>query len=428
MTHIDYSKIQINLSKVIINIIISSYFYGLGIMLLINHNRAFFDKQSYHDFLYPAIFFVLSCVILVFMYNIYKRTKLIPLFIFAFLVLLFFFIRDKYSLFLLTVSVVFIYAAYSILLLVNYSIKHNDFIKQYKHMINFDKYMANFYAIIAVLLLYYLFLVVYESTQLYQNFKPIKRDSVYILHLFTPLLLFFFVMIISSVFLFNIRYVLMLCPLSVYKEVPLSDINFIFNSSMIDKEYRKRWFKSNISIYLKDVSLNEECTMIVFENININDDKKVENNTSFQGQAFTYEDTLYSLDNAVQKIENLMTQLVYRGTNLTSILFNMKTYLEKINILHKDKNRYDKYIYRINNRYIPYIEYLVETYLQNMELKDEKVGKLQEKIELSLKNIMKVFQSMYESNVENMKFKIENEIDAMELLIRQKGFVNDEKK
>ena len=71
------------------------------------------------------------------------------------------------------------------------------------------------------------------------------------------------------------------------------------------------------------------------------------------------------------------------------------------------------------------MEYLVDTYLQNILLRDEKINKLQEKIVESLNNILEVFKSMYESNMEYIAFNIENEIDAMELLIRQKGLIKE---
>lgn len=421
MTQMDYAKIDIDFSKVIINILISAYFYGLGTVLLLNHHRKFFHIHSFHDFLWPFIFFVLLCVMLVFMYNIYKRTTLTPLFIFVFLVLLFFFIQDRDILFLVSVFVVFIYAVYSLGLIVSYSRKHKYFIKKYHHMINFNKYMANFSAIFFVLLSFYIFLIVYVYYDV--TLKPVKKESVYLLKLFVPMLVLFFVMAVSDGLLFGVRYVIKLCQLSSNKEVPLSEINFIFNSNLLDND-AKRWFDKNIGIYVKDVYLDERRKMIVFENSNEIESQNNEKVPATQ----VYTTPNYTLDAAVLKIESLLTQLVYKGTNLTNILFNMKTYLEKINILNKDKNKYNKYIYRINNRYIPYIEYLVETYLQNIELRDEKVSQLQEKIELSLTNILKVFQSMYESNVEDMKFKIENEIDAMELLIKQKGFIDDEKK
>ena len=55
----------------------------------------------------------------------------------------------------------------------------------------------------------------------------------------------------------------------------------------------------------------------------------------------------------------------------------------------------------------------------------KKINQIQEKIVESLNNILEVFKSMYESNMEYIAFNIENEIDTMELLIRQKGLIKE---
>lgn len=55
MAEIDYSKIEIKLSKIIINVIISVYFYGLSILLIINYRRTLFDLHSFHDTLYEPV-------------------------------------------------------------------------------------------------------------------------------------------------------------------------------------------------------------------------------------------------------------------------------------------------------------------------------------------------------------------------------------
>lgn len=59
MVEIDYSKIEINLPKVIINIILSVYFYVSGVVLIIHFNRTFFNQHTFHDTLYPVILLIL---------------------------------------------------------------------------------------------------------------------------------------------------------------------------------------------------------------------------------------------------------------------------------------------------------------------------------------------------------------------------------
>ena len=152
-------------------------------------------------------------------------------------------------------------------LLVIYGRKYKDFMEKYKNIINSEKFKPYFYAVFIMLLLYYLFLIMYEYYAVYQYFKPIKRDSVYILHLFMPLVVFFFVMIISTVILFERRYIFALCSLSEYKQVPLSAVTFLFNNSIVDEDYMKKWFHDTISIYMNGVSLDAEHKMIIFKDI-----------------------------------------------------------------------------------------------------------------------------------------------------------------
>lgn len=121
-----------------------------------------------------------------------------------------------------------------------------------------------------------------------------------------------------------------------------------------------------------------------------------------------------------------MARVVYRDTNLTKPLYTMKFYLEKINKLHTDKSSYDKYIDRINNKYIPYIEHLVNIYLRNIDLQDESFSEIQEKIVYTLEEIAYVLQMIYESKIEFIKFNLEVELDTVDLLIKQKGYYKDD--
>lgn len=266
MTDIDYSKIEINLSKVVINIIISVYFYVLCIVQIIHSNRALFGRHSFHDTLYPIILLILFFVISVFIYRIYRRTNIISLFIFWLFALISFFLQDETA-FLLSILSCFVYAVYSLSLLLIYNRKHKNFIKKYENMINLKKYKANFAAVFFLLLLYYLFLIIYEYYAVYQDFKPIKNDSVYILHLVIPLAVFFFFMIISSIILFEKRYVIVLCSLSEYKQVPLSSLTFLFNNSILDENDMKKWFDDKISICMNGVSIDTKRKIIIFEDI-----------------------------------------------------------------------------------------------------------------------------------------------------------------
>ena len=58
----------------------------------------------------------------------------------------------------------------------------------------------------------------------------------------------------------------------------------------------------------------------------------------------------------------------------------------------------------------------MDTYLQNILLKDDKIDYIQEKIVQSLNKMLEVFKSMYESNLEYVSYDIENDMNAIELL------------
>lgn len=418
MAEIDYSKIEIKLSKIIINVIISVYFYGLSILLIINYRRTLFDLHSFHDTLYPFIFLALLLVISIFIYNIHRRTPIISLFIFCFFALISFFIQRELG-FLLSIFASFIYAVYSLSLLVIYDRKYKDFIKKYNNMINFKKFKAYFFAVFFLLLLYYLFLVIYESYNIYQYIKPLKRDSDYIVHLFVPLVTFFFVMILSAVFLFDSRYVFILCPLSEYKQVPLSAVTFIFNSGILDEHYMRKWFNDKIGIYMNGVSLDAASSMIVFNEHSLTENSKYEFIKYFD---YNNEKAVYRLDEAIKKLDELIGLVVYKGTNLTNILYSMKECLEKINKLHMHKSSYDKYIENINNKYIPNVEYLVKTYLKNIDLNDEAYADVQKKIVYTLEELAHIMYTIYKSKTELVKFNLDVELDTIDLLIRQKGY------
>ena len=185
----------------------------------------------------------------------------------------------------------------------------------------------------------------------------------------------------------------------------------------------QNWFQEYIGNYVNHVSLDVYKELITFSgNNNAEQDKNEIIEPPVINNDESSEEAVYSLDNAVKKIEALMAKVVYRGTNLTKSLYTMKLYLEKINKLHTNKLSYDKYIDRINNKYIPYVEYLVEIYLRNIDLKDESLSEVQEKIVYTLDEIAYVLQMIYESKIEFIKFNLEVELDTVDLLIKQKGY------
>lgn len=414
MTLQDYSKLEINLPKVMLNFTLSVYFYCLAMFNSITFAHYFADYKIADIFsieMAAAFLVILSATIFIIknIYNLYHTIKSASLYIFL-ASILFVFISSAFSLFLSMIASLS-YAVYTLSLLIIYGRRHENFISKYSYMINQEKYEANFYINFTIFLFYFLFLTMLVFFAFYSNSID-KTD--YLTYVFLPILLFMFVLSLYYVFLFNVRYVYILCPLSKYGSIPLTNITSKFNKVNIDNDELQQWFQRNIGSYLNNVLLDIDDKIIIFGNTALKINQQKEQNMA------------YNLENSLKLIDKLIESTVYAQADITNILCHMKLYMEKINILHDDK--YSKYITRINQRYIPYIEYLVKTYLKNIKLEDESIAYIQEKIILSLNSISEVFKLIYESDVEYMKFNIENEIEAMELLIRQKGYVKDENK
>lgn len=407
MEQIDYSKIEINISKVMLNFTLSVYFYCLAMFNSITFTHYFVDYKI-ADILsieMAAAFLVIllaTIFIIKNIYNLYHTIKCTSLYIFL-ASILFVLISSVFSLFLSMVASLS-YAVYTLLLLIIYGRRHESFINKYQNMIKHDKYVANFYINFTIFLFYFLFLAMLVFFAFYSNSID---ETDYLTYVFLPILLFIFVLSLYYVFLFNVRYVYVLCPLSKYGSIPLINITSKFNKINIDNDELQQWFQRNINSYLNNITLDIDDKIIIFGNTDLTFKHPKEQNLAC------------NLEYALKLIDNLIESTVYAQADITNILCDMKLYMEKINILHEDK--YSKYITRINQRYVPYIEYLVKTYLKNIKLEDESIANIQEKIILSLNSISEVFKLIYESDVEYMKFNIENEIEAMELLIRQKG-------
>ena len=414
MTLQDYSKLEINLPKVMLNFTLSVYFYCLAMFNSITFTHYFVDYKIADIFsieMAAAFLVILLATIFIIknIYNLYHTIKSVSLYIFL-ASILFVLISSAFSLFLSMIASLS-YAVYTLSLLIIYGRRHENFISKYNYMINQEKYEANFYINFTIFLFYFLFLTMLVFFAFYSNSID---ETNYLTYVFLPILLFMFVLSLYYVFLFNVRYVYILCPLSKYGSIPLINITSKFNKVNIDNDELQQWFQRNIGSYLNNVLLDIDDKIIIFGNTALKSNQHNERNMA------------YNLENSLKLIDKLIESTAYLQADITNILCDMKLYMEKINILHEDK--YSKYITRINQRYIPYIEYLVKTYLKNIKLEDESIANIQEKIILSLNNISEVFKLIYESDMEYMKFNIENEIEAMELLIRQKGYVKDENK
>ena len=75
--------------------------------------------------------------------------------------------------------------------------------------------------------------------------------------------------------------------------------------------------------------------------------------------------------------------------------------------------------------YIPYTEYLVNVYLRNIDLNDKSLEDIQDKIIYTIDEIGNVIRAVYENKIDFMKFNLDVELDAVDLMIKQKGYYKD---
>lgn len=426
MVLLDYSKLEVNIIKIFLNLVISVFFYCFAMFIAV---RGEFFEFSFEIIFFIIIMLLLAVFIIKYICSLYKYTKKIPLYIFLFLfiiaIICCFYYSDMWIILFLFISI--LYALYTLSLVIYYGIRHRRFIKIYESMIKFEQYSPNFFGVFFIFIAYY----VYLAAMVVRAATPETNDNGYLMYIFFPLVILRFIRIPCYRLLLDYQYVFSLCPLSEYGKIPISVITEpisyikkVVNKKNVDKDVVKRWFHFFIEKYLKDVSLDIEQKLIIFNNI-----KTDETNENKSQKLLANKDNnkcvMHNLDEAINKIDTLMGRLVYSGTNLIGILYNMKLYLEKINILQKDKQKYNETINIINKRFIPYVEYLVDTYLQNILLKDETLNHIQEKIVQSLKNMLEMFKSMYESNMEYLSYNIENDMNAIELLNKQEGLKKD---
>ena len=441
MVLIDYSKIKIYIPKITAYYLMSIYF------CILNIYAVFLPEAKHNDsvLIYISALFVITFAVIKYVYNVsnYAGNSIFYKFlIFISIVFIIYVILNDNPVYALIISSIFsiVYTVNVLNLLATYSVMEKDFLNKYKNLVNTNNYVVSFaivlvctfiiYCLIHLLnfsVLLYCFDISYPSSTLrvLEKFGRASADTP-VMYLGIFVLLTYPLAHIYSFFVSKYQYVFVICALSEYQQIPLSavyKIPLLLQNSQHKHDVIQNWFQEYIGNYVNHVSLDVYKELITFSgNNNAEQDKNEVIEPPVINNDESSEEAVYSIDNAVKKIEALMAKVVYRGTNLTKSLYTMKLYLEKINKLHTNKLSYDKYIDRINNKYIPYVEYLVEIYLRNIDLKDESLSEVQEKIVYTLDEIAYVLQMIYESKIEFIKFNLEVELDTVDLLIKQKGY------
>lgn len=443
MVSIDYSKVEIYIPK------ITAYYFMSIYFCILNVYAVFLHEAGRNDYVpvYITVLFIITFAVAKYVYNVanYSNQNLFYIFLISFfIVLVTYFIFHYNPVYSLIISTIFsiVYTVKTLKLLAKYSEMEKDFLDKYENMVNTNTYTVSFYIVIACVFIVYCLIHILNFSILLFCFDTIYYGSTLILLyefgrriIDTPVVFLGSLFILTyalahiySFFLLKYQYVFIICALSEYQQIPLSAVykTPVLVQYIQDKnEAAQNWFQMNIGNFVNNVYLDTDRELIIFGSNENKEEDKYEVIEEPVINDESSEEIIYSLDEAVKKVEDLMAKVVYRGTNLTKVLYTMKFYLEKINILHPDKSSYDKYIDRINYKYIPYIEHLVNTYLRNMDLHDESFAEIQEKIVYTLEEIAYVMQVIYASKIEFIKFNLEVELDTVDLLIKQKGYSKD---
>lgn len=424
----------INIIDIAIYFLISSYFCFIAFFTILQNVYEYSD-----DIELISIYFFIAVYMTIFMYRENKK-RYVPMFIpFIFVVTIFFIFNiimfsSPFFVSIVSILISIVYAIESLQRIYTFNKNKNNFIKKYKILLNVSTFNPSFIKILMLFTIYYI--IVYSIFWFFIT-RPIHY-FVYSIPFYNAIIVFAGLFIISYllyyIMLGKYKYVFILCSLSKHKEIPLTMLTNDFDEDVNhSKGNIQYWFNKNIGLYMNNVIVDTDKQVILFKENMENFVKSVNDNIDNTNMFFNYDELsidnkIYNLDDSIKIIDDLMAMVVYKGTALTKILYDIKNSLEKIEYLRTDKKIYSKYIDNINEKYIPYVEYLVKTYLKNIDLVGDDVKDLQEKIILSLKSISEALEEIYESKFEIFKYNVENNIDVMDILLKQEGLIDNIKK
>lgn len=378
----------IDLNKIVIPFIFS--IFTISVAMLLNIHK--------HEYIYVVL---IGIILYAFLFNLLeklgglKAQKYIGVFVVLYLVLVMLphgHIRDNIKILLYVISTVLMIV--SLYQLYTYNISTKQIYKYHSRYINLDNFKPNF--IIPFLLMLCFIIIIYPVVL----FKFISHN-IFISLLFLYVCIF----IAGAVFytmLYKYKYV--------FDIINYGSSNIIISeicSVSRNKEYM--WFNQNIAPYFNNIEYDADNHKIIFKNIDaVNQKDKLEEDKQ-------------TLDKSINSMDNFIKQLSDEEIKVT--VSNIKDVLVKIDNYHKgEEYKFNKYIQNINEKYMPYIEKLILSYINNKELPYDITKEMQEKILGSLKQIddvlEKILMKMYNMNM----LELESYMDAFDVILSQNGY------
>lgn len=370
----------IDLNKIIIPFIYSIYTISIGMLLSKHHGK--------------STYFIIAVIMLyLFLYNIMQHIDIYTPFGYHILGISLIFLvvfaphgrmKDFIVIMLYVASVVLIII--SMYKLYSYNILIKQVYKYYGKHINFDTFKPNF--IIPFILLLSYIVVIYPVV-----LSKIISHNIYISLLF----LYVCTLIISAVF----------------------DILLYQYKCFFDFVYC-----NNHKVYIGDISIDSDYKMQGWFNTDIDNIETYDDclNTTQNKSMEKQKENNQTLHNAISAVDNFIKELS-DDENIKEIISNIQNVLIKIDNYHNgEEYKFNKYILNINDKYMPYIEKLILSYINNKELPSHITKEMQEKIIDSLKEIddvlEKILMKMYNMNM----LELESYMDAFDVILSQNGY------
>lgn len=375
----------IDLNKIIIPFIYSIYTISIGMLLGKHHGK--------------STYFIIAVIILyLFLYNIMQHiSKHLPFGYHILGISLIFLVvfaphgrmKDFIAILLYVASVVLIII--SMYKLYSYNILIKQVYKYYGKHINFDTFKPNF--IIPFILLLSYIVVIY----------PVILSKIISHHIIISLLILYgCTFIVGTVF-----YALL------YQYKCFFDVVYCNNNK----------------VYIDDISIDSDHKIQGWLNTDIDNIKTYDDclNTTQNKSTEKQKENNQTLHNAIRVVDDFIKELS-DDENIKEIISNIQNVLIKIDNYHNgEEYKFNKYINIINNKYMPYIEKLILSYINNKELPNDITKEMQEKIIDSLKDIDdvlgKILLQMYNMNM----LELESYMDAFDVILSQNGYKDNKK-
>lgn len=389
-------NLWVDVNKIIIPFVYSVYTLSMGILL--NENSI----QSLGLTLFASIlFFAVGKLI----YAVHSRVdKVIYSYIIFGLVLVFLAIfipegafRTFLSVSLYVISIVYMLSALYKIFLVQKMANVID--KYYGKYINTNNFKPNYIISFAIMVSYIILIYPVILTDVISNNSYILITVLYAVSIIAGIIIYFT--------LYRYKYA--------YYVICSKEKKYIFIETLCNEEdvLKYKWFMANVEPYVNNIGYDNSKKAVYF----YSDVEISKNNTVIDDNQ-----TLYT---AINSIGSLIEKLDNEDVKETAC--NIKDELVKIDNYNKAEYKFNKYIQNINDRYIPYIEKLILSYINNKELPDDITQEMQQKINDSLKQIndvlKKILLKMYNMNM----LELESYMDVFDVVISQNGYKDNVK-